>query len=748
MAMDMGFLPTIKCSNCGNHVEISAMGDHVCAPIDHGMPSTEAITTTIHSSTPSTLDPSHITSNATTPPSPPPSAGLDAPDQLTVAMAGKPGRPAAPPRIDPTIANRAFLQPTVPTPAMSNTHVSPDDESVLDLDTVFSFPMPGSRSPALVGTPSMKYEPPARSPARPAPTPSPRLGLDLVPENIQLPPSPLPPQTELAHVGHSRGDSMASHSSYRTSLASTRYEGSTARSSTHSFSRGLRAFMDDTPPMPPAPLRTPNKASFSSESNSTNSNLSTSPSSQDGRGETYSGFDFGISPAHTPTGLHDLPEEPTPDPIVVDQERKYLAYSPSLLHPANAEAGSDAPRKASDATSESAISITNFARALGLDDHHVEQPEGSTSSESSPSDTRSGSSSGSSMSSLPSDTSLNRHKITDPLNLGPLVEELPPRTRQTILELPGRIRSTMDEVPPIPGVFFSPDSPTDPAIGQGSLSLIAERREEGMRPRHQQPQPSLPQPPQQDELQDPPPLRRPIQRSATEPIPRPPTRSATRTKGDCKGCGEPITGKSISSSDGRLTGRYHRGCFVCFECHSPFPSADFYVLNNRPYCAQHYHERNGSLCATCHNGIEGQYLETVERNGGRPERRRFHPDCLQCRTCHVLLKGDYFEWNGEVYCEQDARRAANAYYRPPGPPGPPGAPGSLRPPGPPGPPGRRRPTIGSSPLAQSRAYPPPAGYRPPPSPSPSSGGLRPGPRYPSGGARRFPERRTTKLMMI
>lgn len=619
---------------------------------------------------------------------------------------------------------------------------SPGDESVLDLDTVFSFPMPGSRSPALVGTPAMKYEPPARSPARPAPTPSPRLGLDLVPENIQLPPSPLPPQTESAPVGHSRGDSMASHSSYRTSLASTRYEGSTARSSTHSFSRGLRSFMEDTPPLPPAPLRTPNKASFPADSNST---LSVSPASRE---ETYSGFDFGITPTPPRTSLDDLAEEePSPDPIAIDKERKYMAYSPSHLHPANAEPGSDAPRKASDATSESAISITNFARALGLDDHQLDNTEDSMSSESSPSDTRSGSSSGSSMSSLPSDTSLNRHKITDPLNLGPLVEELPPRTRQTILELPGRIRMTMDEVPPIPAAFFSPDSPTDPAIGQGSLSLIAERREEAIRPlQHKQSSPQLPQ--QQDELQDPPSPRRPIQRSATEPIPRPPTRSGTRPKGNCKGCGEAITGKSISSSDGRLTGRYHRGCFVCFECHSPFPSADFYVLNNRPYCAQHYHERNGSLCSNCHNGIEGQYLETVERNGGRPERRRFHPNCLQCRTCHVLLKGDYFEWNGEVYCEQDARRAANAYYRPPGPPGPPG---SLRPPGPPGPPGRRRPTIGSSPLAQSRAYPPgppPAGYRPPPSPGPSSGSLRPGPRYPSGGARRFPERRTTKLMMI
>lgn len=636
---------------------------------------------------------------------------------------------------------------------VSNNQVSPDDESVLDLDTVFSFPMPGSRSPALVRTPSLKYEPPARSPARPAPTPSPRLGLDLVPENIQLPPSPLPPQTESAQTGHSRGDSMASHSSYRTSLASTRYEGSTARSSTHSFSRGLRSFMEDTPPMPPAPLRTPNKSSFSKDSNS---NLSVSSTSRTDQGDSYSGFDFGITPVQPPTDPQDLEDESPREPTLIDQDRKYMAYSPhaSHLHPADAEAVSDALRKNSDA-SESAISITNFARALGLDDHQEDKPEGSTSSESSPSETRSGSSSGSSMSSLPSDTSLNRHKISDPFNLGPLVEELPPRTRQTILELPGRIRPTMDptldEVPPIPAAFFSPDSPTDPAIGQGSLSLIREKHEEAFAPQQQpQPQPQLKQQQQQhqqqDELQDPLSPRRPMQRSATEPIPRPPTRSATRSKGNCKGCGEAITGKSISSSDGRLTGRYHRGCFVCFECHSPFPSADFYVLNNRPYCAQHYHELNGSLCSTCHNGIEGQYLETVERNGGRPERRRFHPECLQCRTCKVLLKGDYFEWNGEVYCEQDARRAANAYYRPP--PGPPGPPGSLRPPGPPGPPGRRRPTIGSSPLAQSRAYPPPAGYRPPPSPSPSSSGLRPAPRFPSGGARRFPERRTTKLMMI
>ncbi|KAJ5657069.1 hypothetical protein N7507_009019 [Penicillium longicatenatum] len=705
MDMDMGFLPTIKCSSCGNNVEIFTMGDHVCAPVFHA---------------------------PIAPPSPPPSAGFDSADRLTAAMAVKPGRSGAPPRIDPSIANRAFLQPNIPTPASSigqapsplsvsaprspfqpspREQVSPDDESVINLDSVFSFPMPGNRAPTRISTPGLLGEAPSRSMTTPSPRPG--LGLDLVPENIQLPPSPLPPAPETMDVSHQRGDSLASHSSYRTSLASTRYGSSTARSSTNSFSRGFRTFIDDTPPLPPAPLRTPKKSSFSQDLH-----LSIRSSNRSDRpGESYSGFDFDL-PAGS-TALHDLPEERSPTDLFKGDPDHLLSIPPqNHLHPAAAESAYDEPRKNSDA-SESNMSITSFARALGLDEH-MPEAESSVSS-----DSRSETRSGSSMSSLPSDVSVNRYKPTDPLNLGPLVEELPVRTRQTILEVPGRMRSPMDDVPTIPAAFFSPDSPTDPAIHHGSLSLIAERREnqipkstpqEAQSSRNfeepKEPEPEVPLSP------------KPVQRSATAPIPRPSTRSTTRSKGLCKGCGEEITGKSISSSDGRLTGRYHRGCFVCFECSSPFPSADFYVLNNRPYCAQHYHERNGSLCSTCHCGIEGQYLETVERNQNRPERRRFHPDCLQCRACHVLLKGDYFEWNGGVYCERDARRAAATYYPPS--------------------PGLRRPTIGSSPLAQSARYSPPSSY---PHPQQNQG-LRPGPRFPPGGAGRFPERRTTKLMMF
>ncbi|KAI9838398.1 MAG: hypothetical protein M1819_005667 [Sarea resinae] len=142
----------------------------------------------------------------------------------------------------------------------------------------------------------------------------------------------------------------------------------------------------------------------------------------------------------------------------------------------------------------------------------------------------------------------------------------------------------------------------------------------------------------------PPPLRRPD-------APAPQHRPNTSGKGKCRGCGELIKGKSVSSADGRLTGRYHKQCFVCQTCKEPFQTADFYVINNHPYCERHYHKLNGSLCESCDRGIEGEYLETQQK-------RKFHPHCLTCSTCNKSLSDDYFEMNGKVYCERDAARAA------------------------------------------------------------------------------------------
>lgn len=135
-------------------------------------------------------------------------------------------------------------------------------------------------------------------------------------------------------------------------------------------------------------------------------------------------------------------------------------------------------------------------------------------------------------------------------------------------------------------------------------------------------------------------------RSRSRPREQPPLPSA---RGDCKSCRLPITGKSISSADGRLTGRYHKACFVCTTCKEPFSSATFYVLDDKPYCDRHYHELNGSLCGGCGNGIEGQYLEDEST-------KKHHPGCFRCGDCGVVLRDGYFEVGGRAYCEKDAWR--------------------------------------------------------------------------------------------
>jgi len=177
--------------------------------------------------------------------------------------------------------------------------------------------------------------------------------------------------------------------------------------------------------------------------------------------------------------------------------------------------------------------------------------------------------------------------------------------------------------------LLSPESPMDPAIQGGRLSPV--------------------------------PSRNPARNQApTSPPKTNPVRRPTASKGNCKGCGETIKGKSVSSADGRLTGRYHKQCFVCVTCSEPFQTSTFYVIDDSPYCERHYHKLNGSVCDTCDKGIEGQYLESERK-------QKFHPECLTCADCKRSLRNDYFEMSGKVYCERDAfRRAQQGRFLGPG----------------------------------------------------------------------------------
>lgn len=134
-------------------------------------------------------------------------------------------------------------------------------------------------------------------------------------------------------------------------------------------------------------------------------------------------------------------------------------------------------------------------------------------------------------------------------------------------------------------------------------------------------------------------------------------RPTNGNKATCRGCGLMIEGKSVKAADGRLTGRWHKACFVCRSCQAPFLTADFYVINNQPYCEHHYHEQNGSLCHGCHRGIEGQYLETTSSTTQGIIEKKYHPRCFTCSQCRMTLTDDYFEISNRIYCERHALAA-------------------------------------------------------------------------------------------
>ncbi|KAK9471725.1 uncharacterized protein V1510DRAFT_419444 [Dipodascopsis tothii] len=136
---------------------------------------------------------------------------------------------------------------------------------------------------------------------------------------------------------------------------------------------------------------------------------------------------------------------------------------------------------------------------------------------------------------------------------------------------------------------------------------------------------------------------------AAGPVERLPNGAAPSRKRvhTCRGCHNKIIGKSISSADGRLSGRWHKACFTCHTCARPFESADFYIFEDRPYCSQHYHVLNNSLCMGCHLGIEGECLETETS-------RRYHRQCFCCDRCSEHLSEDYYEINHVPLCEKHA----------------------------------------------------------------------------------------------
>lgn len=111
-------------------------------------------------------------------------------------------------------------------------------------------------------------------------------------------------------------------------------------------------------------------------------------------------------------------------------------------------------------------------------------------------------------------------------------------------------------------------------------------------------------------------------------------------EGPCRVCHGAVVAKPGDRSRravfaAELHGQWHRGCFTCSDCAQPLNREQpCYVHEDIPYCQQHYHEHNGSLCAICHTGVEGDCLENHKQE-------RFHTECLRCYICQETIQQEY-----------------------------------------------------------------------------------------------------------
>eukprot|EP00048_Salpingoeca_helianthica_P013146 m.195790 g.195790 ORF g.195790 m.195790 type:complete len:525 (+) comp15460_c7_seq9:922-2496(+) len=93
----------------------------------------------------------------------------------------------------------------------------------------------------------------------------------------------------------------------------------------------------------------------------------------------------------------------------------------------------------------------------------------------------------------------------------------------------------------------------------------------------------------------------------------------------CAKCGQKITSKVLMA----MKKQWHRECFACGHCQQPL-TAEFYELDDVPYCRKDFQELFGLTCAACDEPIPGKYFQVNEK--------KFHEHCITCAICSLALK--------------------------------------------------------------------------------------------------------------
>ncbi|KAL5371923.1 hypothetical protein DPSP01_013891 [Paraphaeosphaeria sporulosa] len=679
MATDgLSFLPTIKCSDCGIDIEISQLADHVCAPAslkDEGPASPKLDRAATFGGSSLNQKPDRQSRSARMPPppridpfaankpflgpgdlspdssysdpksrsalstgsgrspypmnrsatSPLPQPRVPSPEELSSNLDSAfprfpTARSATPPNARPKTRDRLEPSPSYdqnyaqPSPLFAplSPRINGGESIMKRMDTIAPGPFAGDRRPSTSSGPFTGDRRPSTSNG-PRPTSQGRTPFSHQRTNTQ---------------GSVRSNGIASNSRLSTTSSASRgsvfSNGSSGLPSRPRLGAGPFAAMPPPPPPPPKDEEPEGIDAFLARLQ--NETLAPAKLDQDSRSKTFpmrQETRDAVDPPARPADRIPPPRRPTDIDTRNDYTLSSRSYEPSLSKPPVPNYARDFPSDAVHTPSDSGLSEDSYASS-GF--------RSVASSRSSPpiseaSHSRQASKVG--RLEYPDDEPVRRVQSPE-MFLDPRPAPPQPESRR------GRSPERYLQAPKVP-YMGAPESPIDPAIQRGLSSTV--RREEPRQIRD----PALNTP----GLTNPPPRN-----LGPEPQREVNRRPTTAGKGRCRGCSEQIIGKSIKDSSGRLTGRYHKACFVCRTCRDPFPTAEFYVFNDAPYCGQHYHQLNGSLCRACNRGIEGQYLETDQR-------LKFHPRCFCCSTCRIMLRDDYYEIGGRNYCERHAYSTVN-----------------------------------------------------------------------------------------
>eukprot|EP00180_Rhodochaete_pulchella_P002157 Plantae.Rhodophyta-Rhodochaete_pulchella.ctg3253.p3 GENE.Plantae.Rhodophyta-Rhodochaete_pulchella.ctg3253~~Plantae.Rhodophyta-Rhodochaete_pulchella.ctg3253.p3 ORF type:complete len:245 (-),score=23.07 Plantae.Rhodophyta-Rhodochaete_pulchella.ctg3253:1063-1695(-) len=108
---------------------------------------------------------------------------------------------------------------------------------------------------------------------------------------------------------------------------------------------------------------------------------------------------------------------------------------------------------------------------------------------------------------------------------------------------------------------------------------------------------------------------------------------------DCDVCGKMLDEQYIKAAGKNL----HPECLNCNGCKDNLVNKKIMERDRTFYCEKCFALQFKEPCKKCGKSIVGEHVEALEG--------RFHPECLTCETCQVVLSSvEFREFKNKVYC--------------------------------------------------------------------------------------------------